>query len=122
MPNRSHNIEPPQDPIAAIPSCALDDAGRREQRTRYMRLAATVAWLDRTSEAILVEFDEHLDRETLAHTLAVERECCPFFRFEIDDPTRRLLISVGEPEQLPALDAIAAVLGAAQDANTDRKG
>lgn len=117
MPMSSANTEPLEDAIAAIPSCALNDAGRREQRTRYMRLGRSVVRLDRTPEAIVVEFDEHLDRETLEQALAVERECCPFFVFEFDEARRRLRITVGETEQLPALEAMAAALDAARRAS-----
>jgi len=88
-------------------SCALDDDGRRVQRARYTRLAASVAHLERTPEAVVIEFDEQVHRETLECALAVERQCCPFFVFDFDPRTRRLLISVLETEQLPALDAIA---------------
>lgn len=104
-----------------MPSCALDDAGRREQSARYARLAATVACLDRAPEEIVIEFGEDLDRETLEQTLAIERKCCPFFLFEYDEATRRLLISVREPEQLPALRAIADAFGALEQASADGK-
>src|SRR5437016_8632449 len=116
MPTNSANTESLEAAIAAIPSCALDDAGRREQRTRYTRLAATVTRLDRTPEAVVVEFDDHLDRETLERALEVERGCCPFFVFEFDQPSRRLRMSVREAEQLPALDAMAVALGTAEQA------
>ncbi len=82
-----------------------------------MRLAATITRLNRTHEAIVIDFDEHLDRETLERTLAVERECCPFFVFELDEPNHRLRITVSEAEQLPALEAMAAALDAAQRAS-----
>ena len=71
-------------------SCALDDDGRRVQRARYTRLAASVAHLERTPEAVVIEFDEQVHRETLERALAVERQCCPFFIFDFDPPTRRL--------------------------------
>jgi hypothetical protein len=118
MPNSSANTENFESAIAAIPTCALDDAGRREQRARYAQLAATATRLDRRPEAIVVEFAEHLDRETLERTLAVERECCPFFVFEFDEPGRRLRITVREAEQVPALEAMAAALAAAEPATS----
>ena len=96
------------DPGARIPSCALDQAGIREQQARYRQLAGTVTHLDQTADRIIVKFDEHLDRRLLERTLAVERECCPFFVFRFSNGERRLEISVRQPEELPALDVLAA--------------
>jgi hypothetical protein len=98
--------------MARIPSCALDETGLREQRDRYAALAPSVSNLKKQPEALLVEFGEGFDRELLERALAVERECCPFFQFDLDESKRRLGITVAEREQLPALDAIAAALGA----------
>jgi len=94
-----------------IPSCALTDDGMREQRARYARLSPSTKRLEREPEAVTVEFDESFDRDTLDRALAVERECCPFFRFAFDDSARVLRITVREPEQLPALDAMAYAFG-----------
>jgi hypothetical protein len=96
--------------IAAIPSCALDEAGVADQRARYARLAPTVSRIERDAEAVLIEFREQFDRQTLEEALAVERQCCPFFLFEFDDSQRRLRATVRDPEQLPALDAMAVAL------------
>jgi hypothetical protein len=99
--------------MVELPSCALDDAGLREQRARYRALSASVTRLDRTADTVLIEFDEGLDRTTLDRALAVERQCCPFFTLEFDESKRLLRVGVREAAQLPALDAIAAALGAA---------
>jgi hypothetical protein len=98
--------------VAEIPSCALDEAGKRGQRARYALLARSVTRVEREPEAVLVYFDQHLDRQTLHQALAVERECCPFFRFAFDEQNRRLRATVMEKEQLPALDVVAHALGA----------
>ena len=100
--------------MARIPSCELGEAGLREQRTRYSRLARSVKRLEREPEAVLVEFDEGLDQGTLDEALAVERRCCPFFVFDFDESERRLRTSVRDSEQLPALDAVAHALGGAR--------
>jgi len=92
--------------IARIPSCGLDEAGLREQHDRYARLAPSVTRMEREPEAVSIEFAEGFDRGALERTLAVERACCPFFRFEFDESARRLRATVREPEQLPALDAM----------------
>jgi hypothetical protein len=104
------------DALAEIPTCALDEAGAREQRARYARLARSVSGVERHADAVFVRFDESLDREALDEALSVERECCPFFQFEFDPAARRLRAAVRTPDQLPALDAIARSLGAAHQA------
>jgi hypothetical protein len=94
-------------PLPVIPeSCALDDAGQREQRARYARLAASVVGLEREVDALVVQFGPGLDLDGLEEALAVERECCPFFRFAFDDQRQRLTVTVEEARMLPALDAI----------------
>ena len=93
--------------VAEIPTCALDEAGVREQRARYARLTPGVARVEREPEAVLIHFRDGFDRAALDQALAVERECCPFFQFEFDDSERRLRATVRDTEQLPALDAIA---------------
>jgi len=97
--------------IAAIPTCALDEAGVRGQRARYNHLAPSVTNLEREPEAVVVEFREDFDRGTLAQALAVERECCPFFQFAFDESRRLLRVTVRESDQLPALEAMAYALG-----------
>ena len=98
--------------VAEIPTCALDEAGVREQRVRYARLAPSVTRLEREPEAVSIEFHEDFDRAALDQALAVERVCCPFFRFEFDETERRLRATVREGDQVPALDAVAYTLGA----------
>ena len=106
------NLPAGEDPIAAIPSCALDEPGLWAQRERYRQLAETLNRLDRTPERILVRFDERLDRELLEQTLETERGCCPFFVFAFNEPDNSLEIGVLSPDQLPALDALAAAFAA----------
>jgi hypothetical protein len=97
--------------IAEIPSCALDASGVHEQRARYAHLAPSVTGLKREAEAASIEFGENFDRQTLEQALEVERACCPFFQFEFDESNRRLRVTVREPDQLHALDAVAYAFG-----------
>ena len=94
-----------------IPTCALDPEGMRVQKQRYGRLGADVLRVRREPEALVIEFRDGFDRDTLQEALAVERECCPFFLFDLDEEARRLRASVRERDQLPALEAIAHALG-----------
>src|SRR5947209_4295158 len=99
--------------IASIASCALHKAGINEQRARYARLAPSVTRVQREPEAVSIEFDHDFDSQTLDEALAVERECCPFFRFTFDERQRRLRATVTQTDRLPALGAMAHALTAA---------
>jgi hypothetical protein len=98
--------------VTAIPSCALTEEGVRAQRERMQRLGPTVADFRRDEDRITIEFRPDFDERLLDETLAVERECCPFFRFEFDERTRRLTVSVADLEHRNGLDALAYALGA----------
>ena len=102
--------------VSQIPTCALDERGMHAQHARYTRLGPDVRRIDREPEAVVVEFREGFDRETLDEALAVERECCPFFLFDFDEDARRLRATVREREQLPALEAMVYALDEAQRA------
>ena len=95
-----------------IPSCKLDEAGRRTQGERYARVRESVAAATAEGDAVVVDFDEGLDGEVLEEALAVERECCPFFVLDFDAGRRRLRASVRDADHLPALDVLAEALGA----------
>jgi alkylmercury lyase len=98
--------------LAELPRCTLDEAGRAVQKARYARLRPGVERVQRETDAVVIDFGDALDAETLEQTLVVERECCPFLEFELDRPGRRLRVTVHEAEMLPALDAIASGFGA----------
>lgn len=98
--------------LAVIPSCALDASGASEQKARYARLASSVSSVERGPEAVVIAFDHDLDRDMLERALAVERECCPFLRFEFDRQPRLLRVTVADADMVSALDAIAYALGA----------
>jgi hypothetical protein len=102
--------------LPVIAECRLDVDGLRRQRDRYRALGRHVTRAERHAGRLAVEFDPSTDFDLLAETVAVERDCCPFFRMRADVPRRELVISVGEPAQDPALDAIAESLGLTGDA------
>jgi len=93
------------------PSCALDEAGLHAQLERYRRVGQGAALVDRGSRHLVVQLDQHVNVGVVDAALAVERECCPFFTLDWRAPTRRLTISIAEPEHQPALDGIAFALG-----------
>jgi len=113
MPSKSPTSDAFDRAVARIPTCALDEAGMNEQRARYARLAPNVTRVQREPEALLIDFDHDFDSQTLDEALAVERECCPCFRFAFDERQRRLRATVTQTDRLPALDAMAHALTAA---------
>ena len=92
------------------PQCSLDAPGMRRQRSRYRRLARSLVQMSRHGDRLVVDFAPDLDRRALEQTLALERECCPFFRFSFDPRLRRLHVSVCENAATPALEALASLL------------
>src|SRR4051812_25365392 len=96
---------------AAIPSCSLSPAGLERQRARHARLAPDVVAARRSDLGLEIGFAAGYDREALAELVAVERECCPFFRLRIDEAERSLEVGVADAAHAPALDALAAALG-----------
>jgi alkylmercury lyase len=100
--------------LAELPSCALDGPARAAQHARYARLAPSTTGVRREPDAVVIEFDHHLDAELLDEAIAVERDCCPFLSFELDRRSRRVRVTVSDPEMRPALDALADGFRAAQ--------
>ena len=97
--------------IPAIPSCALRGEDREAQRDRWRVVGHSVERSERAEDQLALELTPGYDRELLDETLTVERACCPFFRFDLDATTHRLTVSVDDPGQRPALDALAYALG-----------
>ena len=95
---------------AAVPSCALTPDGVSEQQRRHRQLAPSVIRTERTADRLIIEFHADYDAQVLDDMLAVERDCCPFFVFDLDRDRRRLQIGVRVPDQMPALDAVAHAL------------
>jgi hypothetical protein len=94
-----------------LPMCSLDEQGMREQRARYARIAGSVTSFERRSDVIRLGLSEDFDRPTLEELVEVETQCCPFFRFVLNDTETELTISVDDPQMLPTLEAIGSELG-----------
>jgi hypothetical protein len=97
--------------IAAVPSCALTEEGLRAQRARMKALGPSVSYFKRDEDRVTIDFKPDYDPALLDETLAVERECCPFFRFDLDAASRRLTVSVNDPDHRAGLDALTQALG-----------
>lgn len=92
-----------QPPIA---ECKLDLQGLREQRERYRKLATALEGTERAPGDLTARFSTVVDEGLLAETLAIERDCCEFFRIDYDPETRVLRVRVDDPQLDPALDGL----------------
>ncbi len=94
-------------------SCALDESALRAQLGRYRRVGRNARLIERIPRSLVADLDEDVDAQLVAETVAIERECCPFFTLSWEPQRRRLTVSVSEAAHEPALDAIAFALGLA---------
>jgi hypothetical protein len=92
------------------PACALDESGLRSQLERYRQAGRNARLIERTPRHLVADLDADVDTELVAETVAVERECCPFFALTWEPSRRRLTVSVSRAAYEPALDAIAFAL------------
>ena len=91
--------------------CRLDPEGMRAQRDRYRELGRHTTGAERDTGRLAVDFEPGIDDDLVAETVAVERECCPFFGLAYEAEARRLVVTVADRRHDPALDAIAYSLG-----------
>lgn len=92
------------------PSCALDQAGLRSQLERYRQAGQNARLIEQTPRSLVADLDQNVDTKLVAETVAIERDCCPFFALTWEPDRRRLTISVSQAEHEPALGAIAFAL------------
>ncbi|MHB1570924.1 MAG: hypothetical protein ACYCXW_01315 [Solirubrobacteraceae bacterium] len=92
--------------LALAPSCTLSMDGRRSQRERYLAIAASVDEVAREDKLVWVKINATVDPSIVDEVISVERECCPWLRFEFDRIDLRLKMTTADPDMLPALDAI----------------
>jgi hypothetical protein len=98
------------EPIVIPMACSLDADGAGRQRDRYAEIGSAVLSYGRTDMRLVAELAPAVDVQLVEETLAIERECCPFFQVAYDSDTRELSVEVERAEQAPALDAIAEAL------------
>lgn len=108
------------DDASLIAACRLDRTGLGEQRDRYRSLGAQAEEIVRERGSLTIRFGPGLDEALLRETIAIEEDCCSFFRFEFSAAERRLQIGVATAEQDAALDALAVALGT-HDAPASRR-
>jgi hypothetical protein len=98
------------DPLQMVPSCALDESGARVQLERYREMGRGARMVSRNCRRLVVDLEPRVDGQLVDETIAVERECCPFFDLDWDPDRLQLTFSVSRTEHEPALDAIAFAL------------
>jgi hypothetical protein len=92
--------------MPVVPNCALDEQGMSRQLDRYRRIGLGARVLERSDRRLAVELHDGADRDLVAETVAVERECCSFVDVSWNRVARRLVFSVSRTEDEPALEAI----------------
>ena len=98
-------------PVELPLACSLDTAALEAQLGRYRALGQSLAGHVREPQRLQIELAPGADLELLRETVAIERECCPFFVIELAEDA--LTIGVDDPSLAPALDAIEHSLGLA---------
>jgi hypothetical protein len=89
-----------------IAECRLGLEGLRTQRNRYRAIGRHLESIERHRCRLDAHFTPDLDVALLREAIDVERQCCPFFAIHHDAAEHRLLITVDDPDQDPALDAL----------------
>jgi len=88
------------------PACRLNEISLREQLERYRRISAHTASIERRPQRIVAQFDAELPHGPLERALEIERRCCPFIDAEYEPAGRRLTLTVRDPSEDSALDAL----------------
>jgi hypothetical protein len=89
-----------------IAGCRLDLPELRVQRDRYRAIGRHLERLERHPCRLDARFSPDLDTALLEEAIEVERRCCSFLAIHHDPAEHRLSISVEDPTQDPALDAL----------------
>jgi hypothetical protein len=95
-----------QTDLPLIAECRLDLDGLRAQRNRYGRIGQRVERLERRPQHLDLWLTPDADTDLVRETIAIERDCCPFYETSFSLAERRLSLSVADTAQDLALDAI----------------
>jgi hypothetical protein len=92
--------------LPLVSECNLDAEALQVQRKRYATLGRDLIGLERERRRLTATFAPSVDGDLVRETIEVERDCCPFFSLVYDPTENRLSITVEDPAQEPALDAL----------------
>jgi len=92
--------------------CSLDAEGLSVRRDEIHALGPLFRGRSADGAAVVLRFDRAA-RETVADLTRRERECCPFFVFDLTEADGELRLRVTAPaEAAPVLEAFVAAFGA----------
>jgi hypothetical protein len=92
--------------LPLVSDCGLDTDALGVQGARYASLGRELVEVERSRGRLIASFTANVDADLVRETIEVERECCPFFTLAYDDADHRLSITVQDPSQNAALDAL----------------
>jgi hypothetical protein len=102
--------------LPLVSDCNLDPEALQVQRKRYATLGRDLVDVERERGRLTATFARSVDGDLVRETIEVERDCCPFFALVYDSTENRLSITVDDPAQEPALDALRYSLTGSADA------
>lgn len=79
------------------------------QLFRYRGVGTDI--LEQSRQRVVIVVGDAISDAAVEELVAVEQQCCPFFRLDWEPNERRLSISVSGREDEPALGAIVEALG-----------
>jgi hypothetical protein len=104
-------------PVELPIACSLDQAAMVERAELLRRIgAAGLLGSDRSGSTLALRFRAAEGmHSSLARFIELERDCCPFLAFTLDERDDGLLLSIeAPPDAGPVLDAIALATAAGQ--------
>ncbi len=92
--------------LPLVSECGLEPEALRVQQERYATLGRDLVDVERKQGRLIATFTPDVAADLIRETIEVERECCPFLTLAYDATDHRLSITVQDPAQDPALDAL----------------
>jgi hypothetical protein len=93
-------------------ACSLDAEGLGVRHEEIRALGASFHGRSNEGGAVVLRFDLGA-RDTVADLIRMERECCPFFDFDLTERDGELRLRVTAPAQAaPVLEEFVAAFGA----------
>jgi hypothetical protein len=78
----------------------------REQLARYRTVGGGAETIESDRRRLVIRVAAEVPDDVVTRLIAVEQECCPFFRLEWTSDERRFELAVPSVEYEPALDAL----------------
>ena len=85
-------------PLIVPDGCTLSPDALVEQAGRVTRLLPSVASVDRSQDALVVAFEQGVDRALLEQVVTTEQGCCEFLAIAYDDDARELSVGAQDDQ------------------------